>query len=235
MAAVAEFLKNPVTFMKNNIVAQAVAGTAVAGQTDKFTLVPSAREGFTTDGEKCTVYEMKQASVAGTEKDSFEAYWCPYESEHVHAITLAAEADYMFTAKMDGCSFGVGMPALDKSVRVAHANLQGTDALNLIVQAMANELMKGDRADMKLVARLNMEQLHIKANQQLRQLKSSDGVGQPKLATSLGPLDYRALGLFSTTFGVRSSTGDWSFYFHLYRPKDAAYELIGCFPFPNRA
>jgi len=59
----------------------------------------------------------------------FNAYWCHYAEGEIHAITLPGGVgngtpDIMITARQDGCHFGVGSPAIDGSVRVAHANVQ---------------------------------------------------------------------------------------------------------------
>ncbi|HLZ06972.1 MAG TPA: hypothetical protein VKT80_00125, partial [Chloroflexota bacterium] len=133
MSIITDFTDDPCEFLEQNIVLQMVAGTGVVGDTDYFTLIESKKKGFLINGTtECPVYEMFQAA----DGDRFEAYWCPYEDEKVRAVTLGGAADLMFTAKMTGCSFGVGIPAQDGSVRVAHANLQETNKLNQIGDAM---------------------------------------------------------------------------------------------------
>ncbi|GGF65763.1 hypothetical protein GCM10007301_26850 [Azorhizobium oxalatiphilum] len=59
---------------------------------------------------------------------AFKAYICPYSNDFVHAIVLERAADVMFTANMDGCTFGIGQPSPQGVVRVAHANAQGIES-----------------------------------------------------------------------------------------------------------
>jgi hypothetical protein len=235
MPAVQTFLANPLAFMRSNIVQQSVAGTgAVHGNTGWFTFSATPSEGRLPAGGECTVYSM-QVSNEGTEGvDRFQAYWCPYANDHVYSITLAGEARYMFTAKMDGCSFGVGVPAPDGSVRVAHANSSETEELQAIQNAMAEESLKR-KPNLEAINRLGMENLRTKGKEQIGQLRTDEGLGQDAVIQSLvGPLDYKAFSLYSTTFGVRSGTGTWSFYFQAYRQNGLRRELIGCFPLSSR-
>jgi len=57
--------------------------------------------------------------------DTFQSYWCPYEGNTAKHAYLRRAAPYMFTAKMDGCTFGVGSASSQGSVRVAHCNQGG--------------------------------------------------------------------------------------------------------------
>lgn len=74
-------------------------------------------------GRQIPVYEIVEAtdSTAAT-GDVFMGYWCPYEINKTRYVTLTGTADYMFTATMDGCSFGIGTPASDGSITVSHSN-----------------------------------------------------------------------------------------------------------------
>lgn len=56
--------------------------------------------------------------------DTFAAYICPYRDNDFKTKMLGEDADVMFTGDMDGCTFGVGMPNAQGSVRVGHANAQ---------------------------------------------------------------------------------------------------------------
>jgi hypothetical protein len=225
MAAVEAFLSDPVGFMDANIVTQGVSGVAVVGNVTAFTFLETAAPGTNSSGKACKVYEMKKVGDAGGEKDKLDAYWCPYADDKVNAVTLAAEADYMFTAKMDGCSFGVGMAGPDGAVRVAHANTSNSAELDEIVEQIIAAGVK-DPAKSRALA---LAKFRTKSSQQMGQLSGALG----GVATAVGPLDYSAVGLMSTTFGVRAK-GEWSFYFHLYQKKGPGWALLGCFPFPNR-
>lgn len=83
------------------------------------------------DGNALDVVTVANMS---NQNPSFNAYWCPYESNDVQQVTLGNQADYMFTAKMDGCTFGVGSANPDGSRTVCHANVggKGHDQLDLI-------------------------------------------------------------------------------------------------------
>ena len=225
MAAVDAFLSDPVGFMDANVVLQGVSGAGVVGNVAAFTFLGSAAPGTRTNGKACKVYEMKKVGDAGGEKDKLDAYWCPYADDRVNAVTLAAEADYMFTAKMDGCSFGVGMAGADGAVRVAHANTSNSDELDAIVE----QIIAAGVKDPAKASALAMAKFRTKSGQQMGQLSGALG----GVTTAVGPMDYSAVGLLSTTFGVRVK-GQWSFYFHLYQKKGPGFEVLGCFPFPNR-
>lgn len=228
MSAVSEFKADPCDFLEKNIVLQMVAGTGVVGSTDDFTLVETTKSGTLFNGTACPVYEMQ----LGSSGDLIRAYWCPYEDEKVRSTTLAGDADYMFTAKMTGCSFGVGIPAIDGSVRVAHANIQESDALNQIGDAMyqAFDPKKPDQSA-KIMGFLECKKTVVKTQEQAAALLSENGVNG-QLSTEINPANYR--GLISTTFGLRSSTGRWKFYFHAFQQTGPKFKLFGCFPFPNQ-
>lgn len=233
MPGVAAFMEDPADFMRKNIVQQMVAGMGVDGTTDWFTFRESSSDGE-CDGKSIPVYEMVQANSSTPTDDKFKSYWCPYQDEHVHSVTVASAANYCFTAKMDGCSFGIGMAGGDKSVTVAHANLQEVDDFDELDRLIIAEAIKRPKdQDPAALRRLNLAKLKLKGQLQSGLLTGGDGVGGG-LSTGIGPLDYKQFGLIATTFGVRSGTGDWSFFFHAYTKKGVVLDLIGCFPFPSR-
>ncbi len=57
--------------------------------------------------------------------NTFNAYWCPYQSNDLQQVHLSNGANFMFTAKMDGCTFGVGSAAGNGDRIVCHVNLGG--------------------------------------------------------------------------------------------------------------
>jgi hypothetical protein len=65
---------------------------------------------------------------------TFQAYWCPFKGNDCKLAHLGGAASYMFTAKMDGCTFAIGTAGADGSRVVAHANLggKGLDQLDQI-------------------------------------------------------------------------------------------------------
>ena len=56
---------------------------------------------------------------------TFQAYWCPFQGNDCKLAWLGGAASYMFTAKMDGCTFAIGSAAPSGERMVAHANLGG--------------------------------------------------------------------------------------------------------------
>lgn len=65
---------------------------------------------------------MNHATPVGT---TFNAYWCPYQANDLQQVGLSNGANFMFTAKMDGCTFGVGSAAGNGDRIVCHVNLGG--------------------------------------------------------------------------------------------------------------
>jgi hypothetical protein len=66
------------------------------------------------------LYEIAPAPPGA--KNAFPAYICRWAGDSVCTKTLGHDADVMFTGNMNGCTFGVGIPTADGSVRVGHAN-----------------------------------------------------------------------------------------------------------------
>jgi hypothetical protein len=91
-----------------------------------------------SDGTLIDVMSIKNVPSAATVAN-FTAIWCPYQSNDCKMAWLDNSADYMFTAKMDGCTFALGSAAPSGGRMVAHANLggQGQDQLSLIKQQIA--------------------------------------------------------------------------------------------------
>ena len=214
MAVVEKFLKDKLEFMKNNVVIASAKGDfAKQGNIAEFTFY-YAGQGFLSDGTEVPWYSIvwKDGGSGKLEKDSFSAYWCPYETDKVRWIALADQADFMFTAKMDGCSFGIGIPAADGTVVVAHANTTSG-----VQDAIGNHLRE-------------------KGDAQQKQLESAMTKAHTELFDFLAPTSYRPFSANSTIFGIRDgTTGTWTFYFSLCRSNRARLELIGCFPFPHQA
>ena len=80
----------------------------------------------TKSGKPMDIYEIREAPQAApggqAQNGIFMGYWCPYDIDRTSYVTLSGAADYMFTATMDGCSFGVGTPSKDGTVTVSHSN-----------------------------------------------------------------------------------------------------------------
>jgi hypothetical protein len=94
--------------------------------------------GSKTDGTVIDVMSIKNSPTAA-QVANFNAFWCPYQNNRCRMAWLDNSADYMFTAKMDGCTFAIGSASPKGGRMVAHANLEGKDAeqLSLIKSTVA--------------------------------------------------------------------------------------------------
>ena len=118
------------TFFTNHIVAvvysqsQNNPGVHNMGLVDGWT-TGGLNIGYT--GRTDTGANMPVVSVANEPGfgDTFPSYWCPYQANQAPHAYLRNAAPYMFTAKMDGCSFGIGGASPNGSVRVSHCNVAG--------------------------------------------------------------------------------------------------------------
>ena len=158
-----------------------------------------------------------KASPNVIDKDkSFNAYWCPYNEDDVRWIAVADMADYMFTPKMTGCSFGVGIPAADGTVCVAHANVHNASkTLDTLMEAIGYAEKEGD---MKRYNELKEERLRLRGELQEWQLKCAVARPTPSVSGSLSPINYDEHGktLTLTIFGLRNSAGSWVFYYQVH-------------------
>lgn len=185
-----------------------------------------------TAGVHGMTFELVEAKkyrlVAGTE---FDAYWCPYKQDEVHAVTLSGEADRMFTATMNGCSFGVGIPSLDGAVRVAHANsteVKELDDFQMETFGMLKPNSKANTAfNNSVLNSRGVQQGALKQKLQLEQLKSLLAETDDQLSNHISRAAYNGCTSI-TTFGLRVGSA-WEFWFQ----GNINGEVCGCFPFPK--
>ncbi len=139
-------------------------------------------------GREMAVYEVRQAGP--NDRDGvFMGYWCPYENQKTRYTTLTRLADYMFTATMDGCSFGIGSVASDGTQIVSHSNKNQYETPDSKAEMISRQ--KGS----------------------LRRLLGPKAkVFEPGGYRSIG----KTAGVSALTFGVRSN-GRWKFYAHRFR------------------
>src|SRR5690606_4694771 len=100
---------NPKTsmFICDNFVASGRNAVNGAGRCTRVDQVADTEyyECVDKKGRQLDIYEIREPAQGGT-GDIFMGYWCPYEIDKTRYVTLTGAADYMFTATMDGCSFG---------------------------------------------------------------------------------------------------------------------------------
>ena len=139
MSASQDFKDDPLDFMNNNVVIVRYGmgatklkdranfvGHTIVGKAVTLTLTPyNNYTGYLHD-MRIPVYKLELGHQAGVDDQIF-AYWCPYSDDKTYGVVLKDVADYMFTAEMDGCSFGVGSRGRDGSRLVYHANVHGSD------------------------------------------------------------------------------------------------------------
>lgn len=141
--------------------------------------------GFTATkaGTTVPVYTITNTDNAMT---GFLAYICDYEQGSTKYVTLGSQADFMFTITMNGCTFGIGMPAGSGDVTVCHSNTSKGFGGNTPPDLQAQ------------MQRFQVEQL------------------LPLGGSILEPANYRTVGREQcTTFGMRDNNG-WQFWMHTY-------------------
>jgi hypothetical protein len=145
-------------------------------------------------GKQRPVWQILDDSLPQKNSTAFTAYWCPYNNNTLGYTILGTDADYMFTATMDGCTFGIGTISETGACIVGHANAQHLQTED------------GDTSGME-------------ANQKMS-LRSGqfNKVNLVKKTTLFEPKHYRTfktLKASASTFGVRKS-GKWRFYAYRY-------------------
>ncbi len=147
MSDVDRFLADPVDFMQNNFVdTPATGGSLDTGGTKFFTLEKKSITAACTErpGVRVPVY-MARPATGGT--DLFECYWCPYEDGAMKSIVVGNLANIMFTAPMDGCSFGIGSATANGERMVCHINMKGQSNM----AGKQNAILKGSKLSEGLV------------------------------------------------------------------------------------
>lgn len=151
MAAVDRFLSDPVDFMQNNIVSTPEGGAVNQSGGKKFFTLEKLRglaSSIERPGAQISTYMARPAGNSGNVEGIFEIYWCPYEDDSMQSTTVGNSANIMFTAPMNGCSFGVGAPAEDGSCHVAHINMKSqNNAWN-----KQDSILKGSRLGSAIVS-----------------------------------------------------------------------------------
>lgn len=201
------FLINPVDFLNRNLVipdhlsfgsSQDSAGVRTMCLWPNGTAI---KNGQPIDRWKVIAHSPKypQAKIEAI----FNGYWLPYDQNHTFTCMLGADADYMFTATMNGCSFGIGSQPGDGSCLVGHAN-KGTYGAQAEAQyglPTARRLQAASQTNMLISKIPALDRVINGADYQ------DDGAG--------------AMTLQSTTFGVRRNN-TWHFSTQKYRKVDAA-------------
>jgi len=142
------FTENPVDFMQNNFVTPG-DGTSMAHRPGllNFTLTPQPGNAVTPERPGALLKKYAVHPTAKTGADVFKAYWCPYVEDSCQSITVGRDGNFMFTAVMNGCSFGVGSANGSGGRMVAHINLKSQSNM----AGKQNNILKGMRLGEALV------------------------------------------------------------------------------------
>jgi len=203
MFATADFLRNPKAFMDSNIVIPHDAGlgsTQADGRIKEMVIKKYPNRVGLKLGEEVGVYCLRQKLQNDPPEASLFAYWTPYQENQTLSCMLGNGARFMFTATMDGCSFGIGSSPTPGVCRVAHSNektLGGkmvNAGLNKQGQTIAQEISLGKVLDPTTMTVINPSHY----------MKDIDGASVLK----------------STTWGVHELGGAWTFYTQKYWKND---------------
>lgn len=127
-----EFQRDPLNFIRTHAIIPAHNVCEIGGNriiTGRFTLSDSRADG---GGMARTVLVLKMVERPASggfsfrnmfaKREGFDAYWLAYDEDDVNRTFLGTAAKYMFTAKLTGCSFGIGTRTANGGVLVSHAN-----------------------------------------------------------------------------------------------------------------
>ncbi|MGH7160446.1 MAG: hypothetical protein ACREFS_10255 [Acetobacteraceae bacterium] len=166
------------------------------------------------------------ANAKGEGPGHFRIYWCQYTKDAVYSISLYHGADFMFTPKMNGCSFAVGMPTPEGNILVGHANVH--DSTRPEILAIDEELEAKNLSMQKTLQLLDIRRDLVRSVQFLMLHREFEGRGvavKKQLNTTNTAYTSSASGII--TFGIRDTAADgikWRFYF---QTKDRQNRVTG--------
>jgi hypothetical protein len=195
----AGFLADQLGFARANIIVPGNLGTTQQdARIQEMTLRLQPNSRGRRHGEDIPVYAVTRPQQGDPLGTSFFAYWVPYAQNQTFSCMLGNGARFMFTATMDGCSFGIGSSPAAGVVRVAHANRGkvGKDSESVMGEVNAREMQALVQRD------------------ELRACLGNN-------ARVIAPNDYRqdfdlAPVLSSTTFGLHQLGQAWEFWTQRY-------------------
>ena len=192
MSAVGTFLQAPLSFMEDNLLL--VFSSSDKGGIQDFTI----KELNNYQGSKLGKAKPVHCLSSNTaDKQTFKAYWCPFQINNLCSVMLGSDADFMFTSAMNDCSFGAGSAAAGSpsSRMVTHANFKSPASRG------GSHISQYDAQDSMLKISLGAGAKVISPGSTGSYRRDVDG----------------ALVLHATTVGIRSKvTGKWDFYTQRY-------------------
>ncbi len=199
--ATRDFMADPLGFMDDNIIVPhhaAIGSDQASGRIHQMVLTLGGAQGKQA-GRDLPVYILTKWTNVAPDDQGFFAYWCPYSQNDTLSCNLGNGARFMFTATMDGCSFGIGSQ-VSGSCRVAHAN-EGRHGGNLNSAGLS--------------------ETDAREQQRLTQRNSLWAVLGDSQIDIIQPRNYMldidgAFALKSTTVGIHQLGKPWSFYTQRY-------------------
>lgn len=188
---------NFVNFMSSNIIKCGVQNPQDQHKTSRGTVKvrPILAVGSIAGMPNGKVYWLDFAKATDQSDDVIEIYWAPYFDDQVAPPTmLGNKSNFMFTAVMSGCSFGVGSAAGKGIVGVSHANAKRSGS-------KGNSGLEGEAA-MK-------QQKNIQQHMLYSEDMSQHIISYEAYMKLNGSLDLQVQ---TTTFGVHELNKSWSFY-----------------------
>jgi hypothetical protein len=214
--AVAALVRDPLLFMRTNLVRPNLGGAVFGNDPIWMTLVAD-KPAALPDGQVIRAWSITLG--AADRPDSFKAYWCPYAIDTTRSVTIGPAATLMFTADMTGCSLGVGSRTITGHQLVSHANCAQIGSL------IANFYGNDDGAMQLFVLR---ESQRAFQNLSLRQSHGGDpGMMAIEPASYVQDAREPTQELSSTTFGVKDEHDQWAFYVQKRGFKNHRDELVG--------
>lgn len=143
-----DFLADPEGWMATHVVLCQFFKSGVPSAIERMTIVEldfDSYQAYLPDqpNDMFEVYAI-QNGANRPQDDSFDAFFCPYENDNTHFVTLNTNASFMVTPTMDGCSFGVGSPSKG-TVIVGHSNAQRDQT-----PTSTRQMVKTQRTELKV-------------------------------------------------------------------------------------
>jgi hypothetical protein len=174
---------------------------------------PTSVPRCTLEGGGGNVYKLEflTEALGQQNNDAFKTYWVPYKSDDVGTLTvLGNDANFMFSARMTGCSFGIGSHAGDGVVACAHVNsMSSGTAINKESQENQLEQQKKVQRAFLYSHRKTGPNTFDESRNLTKRIISFD-----MYMYDNGNFDTS---LSMTPFGVHATGGPWTFYSQRYR------------------
>jgi len=215
-SAAERFTSKPLAFMANNVVLMAV-NCLIPGDYDfRLTLEggvrgrrvsgnPGEQDGQMDDtAQGYTLVDVYTLDIApGGGPNTFRGYWLPYQANQQYHLELRKAADFMFTDRMDGCTFAAS------NIVKKRGGFVGLFSGTKKVGALVSHTNFQTNAGLIDTPTMNRAVLHTHGGVAKAVLRKGD------YSDSASPLHAPGESIKLTTFGFRKS-GAWQFHYQQY-------------------